>query len=197
MDGEGGEPVINIVGERVALGPLRRDLVEEYQRWYNDLSTSRTLGLSWPTTYDQQLALFEERVDDPHEVYFTVYERETLRPVGITNLYEIDDRHSRASFGITIGLPECRGKGYGTEATRLTLDYAFNAYGLENVMLTVYEFNAGGIRAYEKAGFREFGRRHRSSRMGGRLWDIVYMECLASSFDSPILAEAFLPPEEV
>jgi RimJ/RimL family protein N-acetyltransferase len=159
MDGEGGEPVINIVGERVALGPLRRDLVEEYQRWYNDLSTSRTLGLSWPTTYDQQLALFEERVDDPHEVYFTVYERETLRPVGITNLYEIDDRHSRASFGITIGLPECRGKGYGTEATRLTLDYAFNAYGLENVMLTVYEFNAGGIRAYEKAGFREFGRR--------------------------------------
>src|SRR5215210_1457247 len=37
-------PVLNIEGEFVALGPLRRDLLPIYQRWINDLGTMRTLG---------------------------------------------------------------------------------------------------------------------------------------------------------
>lgn len=85
------------------------------------------------------------------------------------------------------GEPDARGKGYGTEATALTLDDAFNALGVENVMLTVYMFNDAGIRADTKAGFREFGRRRRCSRLGQQLWDLVYMECLASEFTSPVL----------
>lgn len=183
------EAIINVRGARVGLGPLRRDLVGEYQRWYNDVSTGETLGLSWPTTFEQELASFERRVTDTREIYFTIYELESLRPVGISNLYDIDARHSRGCFGVTIGAAECRGKGYGTEATRLTLDYAFNVYGLQNVMLTVYEFNVGGIRAYERAGFREFGRRQRCSRMGQKLWDIIYMQCLPEWFEAPSPAE--------
>lgn len=37
-------PIVNIEGERVALGPLRRDLLPAYQRWINDFSAVRTLG---------------------------------------------------------------------------------------------------------------------------------------------------------
>jgi hypothetical protein len=44
--GENAEhPIINIEGDLVALGPLRRDLLPLYQRWINDLGTMRTLGL--------------------------------------------------------------------------------------------------------------------------------------------------------
>jgi len=39
---EEGAPFVNIIGELVALGPLRRDL--PYQRWYSDFSTTRTTG---------------------------------------------------------------------------------------------------------------------------------------------------------
>jgi hypothetical protein len=56
----------------------------------------------------------------------------------------VDHRNRSATFGILIGEPECRGKGYGTETTRLMLDYAFTALGLHNVMLTVFEFNPAG-----------------------------------------------------
>jgi diamine N-acetyltransferase len=180
-------PIISVVGDRVALGPLRRDLIAAYRRWSNDLDTSRTLGLSWPTTIEQETTTYDHRATADNAAYFTVYERTSLRPIGIAYLYEIEPRHGRASFGITIGAPDCRGKGYGTEATRLILDYAFTSYGLENVMLTVYEFNLAGRRAYEKAGFREFGRRRRCSRLGGRLWDLIYMECLADEFERPVL----------
>lgn len=38
------EPVVNIVGEVVALGPPRRDRFPTYRRWFNDLGTLRWLG---------------------------------------------------------------------------------------------------------------------------------------------------------
>ena len=42
------EPLTNIDGERVALGPLRRDLLPLYQRWINDFTALRTLGAAAP-----------------------------------------------------------------------------------------------------------------------------------------------------
>jgi RimJ/RimL family protein N-acetyltransferase len=73
------------------------------------------------------------------------------------------------------------------------LDYGFTALGLHNINLWYYEFNIAGRRAYERAGFREYGRRAESHFMGGRLWDTVYMECLASSFSGGPLGEVFAP----
>ena len=37
-------PIINIAGEKVALGPLRRDLVPLYQRWYKRLRGNALFG---------------------------------------------------------------------------------------------------------------------------------------------------------
>jgi diamine N-acetyltransferase len=62
-------------------------------------------------------------------------------------------------------------------------------------MLTVFEYNLAGWRTYEKAGFREFGRRRQCRLMGGRLWDEVYMDCLASEFTSPVLGHIFVPDQ--
>ena len=120
------------------------------------------------------------------EVPFTIYERETLRPIGNTGLHEVDYRNKTASFGIVIGEPECRGKGYGTETTSLMLDYAFTALGLHSVMLIVFEFNTAGINAYKKAGFKPFGRRRECRLMGGKLWDEIQMDCLSTEFERSV-----------
>jgi RimJ/RimL family protein N-acetyltransferase len=185
------QPILNVTGDNVALGPIRCELISNVSRWKNALSTSRTLGLSWPTTIEQEEVAYQQSLSATQRIDFIVYERATLLPIGTTFLYEIDDRHSRAGFGIIIGEENARGKGYGTEATRLTLDYAFTALGLNNVLLTVYEFNLAGIHAYRKAGFQEIGRRRRCSRLGPRLWDLIYMDCIADDFESPVLGKVF------
>jgi hypothetical protein len=129
----------------VALGPLRRVLLPLYQRWINDLGTGRTLGLSpLPMTSEKEQDWYDRQSKTEDDAPFTIYEKETLRPIGNTGLHGVDFRNRSATFGILIGEPECRGKGYGTETTRLMLDYAFNALGLHNVMLTVFEFNSAG-----------------------------------------------------
>ncbi|MBL8128813.1 MAG: GNAT family N-acetyltransferase [Chloroflexia bacterium] len=66
---------------------------------------------------------------------------------------------------------------------------------LHRVMLTVAEFNHAGRRAYERAGFRECGRRRQCRWLAGRLWDEISMDCLATEFESPVLATIFVPDE--
>jgi diamine N-acetyltransferase len=192
-------PILNIVGELVALGPIRRDLLPTYQRWINDFAAARNLAMApSPLTIEAETGWYDA-VSSPGgaDAPFTIYERTTWRPIGNTGLHKIDYRNRTAEFGILIGEADARGRGCGTEATRLMLDYAFTALGLHNVMLYVYAYNLPAIRVYEKAGYREFGRRREASWMGGRLWDVVYMECLASEFTSPVLARLFAPDEPV
>ncbi len=191
---ENEHPLINIVGERVALGPLRRDLLPFYLRWRNDFSVARTLDYDpGPETLEARMAWYERVSTDQETVRFTVYERVTWRPIGLANLHDLDHRQGTAELGLVIGEQEARGRGYGTDVTRLMLDFAFTALGLHSVMLRVYAYNLAGQRAYEKAGFREFGRRRESRVFAGRRWDEVYMECLVSDFASPVLDRVFVP----
>lgn len=188
------EPLVNIVGELVTLGPLRRDLVPTYQRWMNDLAVVRNIGvMPLPMTLEREEGWFERAVKSDDSFSFTIYERASGTPIGNTSLMGLDWRSRTAEFGILIGEAAGRGKGSGTETARLILDYAFVALGLHSVFLRVHEYNHAGRRAYEKAGYREFGRRRQSQQMGGKFWDTIYMDCLASEFVSPVLAAIFAP----
>ncbi len=73
------------------------------------------------------------------------------------------------------------------------IDYAFTVLGLHNVLLTVFSFNERGIRAYRRAGFKEIGRRREARRLAGCAYDVVYMDCLASEFESPVLRRLISP----
>jgi len=179
-------PIINITGEKIALGPTRRDLVPLYQKWMNDFEVIRTLGAPLrPITHEAEERWYEEA--SKNEIQFTIYELPAMRPIGNTGLDSIDHFHRTATFGILIGEKECWGKGYGTETTRLMLDYGFHALGLHNIMLTAFSFNERGLRAYTRAGFREVGRRREAFRLGGQPYDVVYMDCLATEFESPVM----------
>jgi len=186
-------PPITIEGNLIALGPLRRDLVPTYHRWHNDVATTRTFALPLPTTLEQEEALYAELTATRNQVFFTVYARDSWLAVGTTYLTDLDHHHRRAEFGVLIGEALCRGKGYGTETASLMLDIGFTALGLHSIMLTVYAFNLAGRRAYEKAGFREVGRRRQSHWMGGQYWDEIIMDCLATEFTSPVLGQVFVP----
>jgi RimJ/RimL family protein N-acetyltransferase len=187
------QPIFNIIGERVALGPLRRDLIPLYARWRNDFAIQITFGNPLrPVTIEEQTRWFDGQASSDAR-WFTIYEHETQRPIGTTDLFDIEYRYRACEFGILIGEADARGKGYGAEATRLMLDYAFTALGMHNVMLRVAEYNPAGVRAYQKAGFREFGRRRQSDRVNGVYYDEIYMDCLATEFESPVLSHVLAP----
>ena len=102
----GEQPILNLVGEKVALGPIRRDLLAMYQRWINDFQVLRTLGISGlrPMTAEGEVAWYERMAVSETDVTFTIYERSSLRPIGTGHSGERPSRgHAdlRASSGAT------------------------------------------------------------------------------------------------
>jgi diamine N-acetyltransferase len=174
------QPGFVIEGERVALGPLRMDLVPTYQRWENDPEAANANGLVIPRTLEAQRERIASRSGKPDLADFTVYDRSDQTPIGFSSLSGIDHRNGTAEFGILLG--ERRGQGLGTEATRLTLDWGFTMLGLHNIMLSVAAWNERAIRVYTKVGFREVGRRRGMGVTMGRRYDGVFMDLLASEF---------------
>ncbi len=182
------QPIVNIVGETIALGPQRRDLVPLYERWLNDFAVLAPLGAPLrPLTREAEERQHQETDANKGQVWFTIYERATLRPLGIAGLRDIDHAQRTAEFVIFIGERAYWGKGYGTETARLILDYGFNALAMHNIMLRVFSTNLRGIRAYTRAGFHEVGRRREAHRLGPDVADVIFMDCLATEFRSPVL----------
>lgn len=175
-------PVIVLSGEQIALAPMSRALLPHYQRWGNDFGVTRTMYLAAPLTAEQLAVAYEQTATDQHSVSLTIYDRRTWEPIGNTAWVDIDRRDRTAEYILYLGEAGYRGRGIGTEVTALMLRYAFETLGLHNVMLRVYAFNLAGQRAYTKAGFREFGRRREAKLLGGKQWDVVYMECLATEY---------------
>ncbi|MCP5099010.1 MAG: GNAT family N-acetyltransferase [Chloroflexi bacterium] len=183
------KPIINFAGEKVALGPLRQDLIPLHQKWNNDFNINLTARSLRPVTFEEEFEAYSRFSKEKRFAFFTIYEKARLHPIGFTYLSDISDQ--TAEFGIVIGEKEYHGQGFGTETTKLILDYAFTILGLHNVMLKAFEFNFAGIQAYKKAGFREMGRRREAKLINGKLWDMVYMDCLSTEFQSPILQALF------
>ena len=180
-----------IEGERAALGPMRRDLAAAYATWINRVEVKAGLANLGILDAVTEAAWIDETAKanaqlEPAAANFTIYDRGDGAPVGTCALTDIEHRHRRADFGIVLG--ERRGQGLGTEATRLALDWAFNVLSLHNVRLEVYPWNAGAIRAYERAGFKVIGRRREAIFRHGRVWDEIYMDALASEFTGSVLA---------
>jgi RimJ/RimL family protein N-acetyltransferase len=177
-------PAVMLVGEVVALGPAHKGLLPLLWTWESDLGLSVLTGdparPMTPEGIEHLYELFSKA--EPDSAPFVIYERRTMRPIGTAGLSAINHQHRTAELGIGIGERDFWGKGYGSEATRLLLDYAFNALGLHNVMLRVFSYNQRAIRAYLRSGFREIGRRREAQRVGSRVYDVVLMDCLATDF---------------
>jgi len=190
------QPIVNIVGEKITLGPLSKDVLPAITRWINDFHAQRTLSpglLTGPMTLENEEEWYASATSRRAGVTFLIRERSSHLPVGTTSLHAIDHRNRATTFGILIGEHTARGQGYGTEAASLMLDYAFNALALHSVSLSVAEFNLAGRSAYRNAGFRECGRLRERLWLAGKMWDEIHMDCLASEFMSPVLAEVFAP----
>src|SRR6266508_3366359 len=86
------QPGFVVEGERVALGPLRSDLVPTYQRWENDLEVANGNGRVMPFTLEAERDRVAGRSGRPDCLDFTVYDRADQTPIGWSTLAGIDHR---------------------------------------------------------------------------------------------------------
>ena len=103
--------------------------------------------------------------------------RSVLR-LGKSGLIGFDLRDRRASVAIGIEDRAQLGKGLGTEAIGIVLEYAFNVLKLHRLSVRVVEYNTRAIRAYQKCGFVVEGREREAAFVDGIWHDDVMMGIL-------------------
>jgi RimJ/RimL family protein N-acetyltransferase len=178
---------LNLTGQKVKLRPLHSNDLEVIQQAYTDLDLQLiTDGDSPPLTDVQVREFWEEIITNPGASlrYFAIEALGEGSPfVGACSLQQIDLRNRHAELGVWMASREQRGQGYGTEAVRLLLAYGFEVLRLDKVYLGAYDFNEGGLRAYERVGFRYEGRLQNMLHYEGRYWDEWPMRILRSEWE--------------
>jgi RimJ/RimL family protein N-acetyltransferase len=96
--------------------------------------------------------------DPAPDIELGVVLRETGELIGETGLYSIDWIARTAESGSWLYRAPDRGKGYGTEAKLLLLEYAFERLGLNMIWAWVKERNPRSQAALRKQGYRDAGR---------------------------------------
>lgn len=95
--------------------------------------------------------------------------------VGTTAFKDIRWQSRHAFFWIGIGQSDMRGKGYGTDAVRVLLKYAFLEMNLNCVALEVLAYNAPALASYQKVGFRHDGSVRAFTYRDGAYYDMHLM----------------------
>ncbi|MEG0254217.1 MAG: GNAT family protein [Vagococcus sp.] len=102
--------------------------------------------------------------------------------IGELSVVDIEVENESAAFRISMLSLQLTGKGYGTEAIKLVVDFVFNKLNLNRLQLEVYSHNPKGIRAYEKAGFVYEGRRRQVLKIRNEFSDEIIMAILKEDY---------------
>ena len=177
-------------GERVRLRAARREDLVLLCQFNNDVEVE--LGSGGDPPYPQSLerlqADFDSNLGDGRRngmswvVEADVDDGAEGKVIGHCALFNVDDVAHTAELGIVIGDKAYWGRGYGSDAVNVLLDYAFRLRNLRKVYLNVNGNNPRAMRAYAKCGFVEEGRWRKHVWSNGEYVDLVCMGILREEY---------------
>ncbi|MFX0042510.1 MAG: GNAT family N-acetyltransferase [Candidatus Hodarchaeota archaeon] len=168
-------------GKRVILAPPKREYIDTFLKWINDPDITQYLLSFKPITKEMEEEWFESLKDKENNFLFSILILQndgTEKLIGNCGIHEIDWKNRVGECGIMIGEKSEHGKGYGTEAMELLVNYGFNTLNLNRLQLSVYDFNISAIKSYKKVGFIEEGRKRKAHFVNGDYHDLIIMGLL-------------------
>lgn len=171
-------------GKKVKLRPMEMEDVSKLNKLKatGDTLYNLSTGIPVPSALVSEEVYFGEKLRkwksmEPDFVVTTL--DDTI--IGMTGIVRNDPYNSNALVHIFMG-EEYTGRGYGTEAMELLLNFIFLEMNMERVHLKVFSFNERAIKSYLKAGFKEEGRMREHLYRNGNYYDMVEMAILRQEF---------------
>lgn len=154
-----------------------------YHDWRNDIEVMETTSPQLDIyTLEETEQYISAIVSQSTAKGYLIEYKETEQTVGIVSLINIDYKNRSAECIIDIGVKDMWGKGIGTAAISLILEFAFNELNLHRVYLQVFSFNERAIKLYEKMGFIHEGKFRQALYRMGKWHDIVIMGILKDEY---------------
>jgi len=168
------EKIYFLKGKNVNLRLLDEDDVPTITRWTNDSEVTQFIRLVYPMTLEQELEYVRSMTGKTDRIILAIETKEGVY-IGNMGLHKIDLISRIASTGAIIGEKEYWGKGYGSEAKMLLLNYAFNTLNLRKIASSAISFNERSVNYQKKTGAVVEGTRKNQFYKNGQYWDEVLL----------------------
>lgn len=162
----------------IYLRPMTYEDTDLIVAWRNSEAVRRNFIYQDTFTREGHEGWIKNMVETGKVVQMMICDLAGDEPIGSVYIRDIDRQHGKAEYGIFIGEESARGRGIGTAAARMMLDYCFRQENLHRVYLRVFASNEQAIRSYEKAGFVREGLLRGDVCIDGKYRDIVWMAAL-------------------
>ena len=167
--------IVFLKGKRVALRPLRKETdLENCVRWMNNEEIRRFITVYLPVNFRSEEEWFEKLAKDKENIVLAI-ETSEGKFIGIMGLHRINWKDRTATTGAIIGDKEYWGKGYGTEAKMLLLDYVFNTLNLRKIGSMVIAYNKRSLAYSLHCGYKIEGVLKKQIFKEGRYWDEIIL----------------------
>ncbi len=169
-----------LIGTQCYLSPIDMNDAEQYTVWVNDQETADFLSFACSNiSFESEQSLLAELAKGHN---YGIIDRKTDKLIGSIGLLNTNHINRSSEIGIFIGDKDYWSRGYGTEAMRLLLDYAYKKLNLHNIMLKVYAYNERAIKCYEKTGFKKAGEIREALIRNGKKHNIILMDIVPDDF---------------
>ena len=174
----------------ITLKSLSKVDIFPFYKWINDDEVIKySLSLFRKIKTEKEIdKWFSELMRNEKDITLGIFLESSNELIGYAGICNISETNKSGEYYIFIGEKRLWGKGIGTKVTEKILRIGFNDYELNRIMLTVYEPNIGGLKAYEKSGFRIEGRLREASFRDNEFHDKFIMSILKSEWKEKLRA---------
>jgi len=176
----------SLVGTRVLLRPFVKKDLSHIQRWSNDAELRRLIGEVEPMSRADTEKWYRELMADKDRIWFTIILKKNDRVIGEAGLLRMFRPWRSTDMTIIIGERDAWRKGYGKEAGRLLLNYAFEHLGLHRVSIGVVGFNKNALRFWKSLGFKKEGVERDAHFYDNKFSDGIMMSILEDEYRESI-----------
>jgi diamine N-acetyltransferase len=138
-------------GQRVDLRPLEKEDLGLLRQWANDPEIRGLTGEVTPAGQAAMEEYFQKVQADSSRVWFAIVAKDAGRVIGECGLLRMFPAWRTTDLSLILGDKTAWSKGYGADAIRLLLDYAFGYLNFHRVAIGVVGSNDRALRFYEKA----------------------------------------------
>ncbi|WEK54420.1 MAG: GNAT family protein [Candidatus Cohnella colombiensis] len=176
------KPVRFLEGTNVYLRPISLEDSKDYFEKLTNLEMRRLTGTQRSYTQEQINKYLEGKVHETSSLLFLITLRETDEVIGDIAIQDIDSFNRSANIRIAIDNAPHQGKGYGSEAMLLLLDYGFGIVNLHRIELNVFSYNERAKHVYEKLGFKVEGVQRDALYYDHEYYDSIMMSLLEDEY---------------
>ncbi len=175
-----------LTGEKIYLRAVEPGDEEVIASSENNPDARAALYIALPSSKEIQLSRLKQKSQDHSTIFLIICKVDTGQPIGCTAFVRIDWVGRMATFYIAIAEKENWSKGYGKEATKLMIDYAFGQLNMNRVQLHVSSENPRAVKVYEKTGFIKEGTLRQAMYYDNHYIDFYLMGILKEDWEKMI-----------